>query len=169
MRAFVDLLPSSTTSASPDTARSGGSQGEVEEDDSAASAWASSSSSRGVMHRSRRRLDQENGIDYSSGEGDDVEELPSIDEDEEGASAAASRAQQRSATETVCSPVGECSVCPHNWRVMIEKEDENIEGEWESCKRYGRRIKRQCNVLFLGELGRCHMAVKRVRPNFVDY
>ncbi|EJK65541.1 hypothetical protein THAOC_13584 [Thalassiosira oceanica] len=146
MCAYVDFLPSSISSTnSPDTSTS--TSGYIQGDTATTTTDETSGSSRVVVHRSRRRLDQENGIDYSSGEGGDVEVLSTVDDDEEGASAA-SLAQQRSATETVCSPVGECSVCPHNWRVMIEKEDEKIQGEWDSCKSYGRRRKRQCNVLF---------------------
>ena len=168
MWAFVDLLPSYTSTSSPDTATIGYGQGEEDASNAAAATGGtSSSSSRGVIHRSRRRLDQENGIDYSSGERSDVKDLSHVDDDDE--EDVASRAQQRAATETVCSQVGECSVCPHNWRVMIEKEEENVEGEWESCKRYGRRIKRQCNVLFRGELiAYSHGSLEIVRPNARD-
>lgn len=48
----------------------------------------------------------------------------------------------------VCSPLAECELCPHNWKVLIEKEDERIKGEYESCVKYGRRRQFECTILF---------------------
>lgn len=53
--------------------------------------------------------------------------------------------------EDLCTPVGECEVCHHNWKVMMEKEDEKIKGEYEGCVTYGRRRKFECTMLFQGE------------------
>ncbi|KAL3808879.1 hypothetical protein ACHAXA_010934 [Cyclostephanos tholiformis] len=49
--------------------------------------------------------------------------------------------------DELCSPVEECELCHRSWRVMIEKEDEKISGEYESCATYGRRRKFECTVL----------------------
>jgi hypothetical protein len=53
--------------------------------------------------------------------------------------------------DELCSPVEECELCHRSWRVMIEKEDEKISGEYESCATYGRRRKFECTVLSRGE------------------
>ena len=62
-----------------------------------------------------------------------------------------SASDQHQRGEELCTPVGECELCHHNWRVMMEKEDEKINGEYESCVTYGRRRKFECTVLFQGE------------------
>lgn len=49
---------------------------------------------------------------------------------------------------SVCTPIGECEVCPHNYKILIEKEDEKIKGEFDSCEKYGRRMQFECTVLF---------------------
>jgi len=48
----------------------------------------------------------------------------------------------------VCAPLAECELCPHNWKVLVEKEDERIKGEYESCVTYGRRRQFECTVIF---------------------
>lgn len=49
---------------------------------------------------------------------------------------------------TVCTPIAECELCPHKWKVLIEKEEEKIKGEYDSCLKYGRRRQFECTVLF---------------------
>ncbi|KAL3791117.1 hypothetical protein ACHAW5_004535 [Stephanodiscus triporus] len=48
----------------------------------------------------------------------------------------------------LCTPVGECELCHHSWRAMLEGEDEKIKGEYESCVPYGRRMKFECTSVF---------------------
>eukprot|EP00580_Thalassiosira_gravida_P017172 CAMPEP_0201659176 /NCGR_PEP_ID=MMETSP0494-20130426/2023_1 /ASSEMBLY_ACC=CAM_ASM_000839 /TAXON_ID=420259 /ORGANISM="Thalassiosira gravida, Strain GMp14c1" /LENGTH=272 /DNA_ID=CAMNT_0048136573 /DNA_START=71 /DNA_END=889 /DNA_ORIENTATION=+ len=48
----------------------------------------------------------------------------------------------------VFTPMGECELCPHNWRMSIERDDEKIKGEYESCVKYGRRRQFECTVLY---------------------
>ena len=54
--------------------------------------------------------------------------------------------------ELICTPMEECEVCPHKWKQMLEKDDEKVKGEFESCTKYGRRQEFECTVLFQGEL-----------------
>ncbi len=51
----------------------------------------------------------------------------------------------------LCTPIEECELCPHKWKQFLEKDDEKIEGEYESCTRYGRRQQFECTVLFQGK------------------
>lgn len=51
----------------------------------------------------------------------------------------------------LCTPIEECELCPHKWKQLLEKDDEKIEGEYESCTKYGRRQQFECTVLFQGE------------------
>lgn len=53
--------------------------------------------------------------------------------------------------EYICVPVEECELCHRSWKVNIEKEDERIHGEYESCASHGRRRKFECTVLSQGE------------------
>lgn len=55
------------------------------------------------------------------------------------------------ANNELCTPMAECEMCPHNWKVLIEKEDEAIKGEYDSCLKYGRRRQFECTTLFQGE------------------
>ena len=66
-------------------------------------------------------------------------------------SATTSLSNQRISSEAVCIPIGECEFCPPKWRVMIEKEEQTIKDEYESCIEYGRRIQFECTVLFQGK------------------
>mmetsp|Transcript_19583 Transcript_19583/g.32086 ORF Transcript_19583/g.32086 Transcript_19583/m.32086 type:complete len:263 (-) Transcript_19583:249-1037(-) len=50
--------------------------------------------------------------------------------------------------ELICTPMEECEVCPHKWKQMLEKDDEKVKGEFESCTKYGRRQEFECTVLF---------------------
>jgi len=50
-----------------------------------------------------------------------------------------------------CTPSSECELCPYNYKVLIEKEDEKIKGEYDSCLKYGRQQKFECTVLFQGK------------------
>jgi len=50
-----------------------------------------------------------------------------------------------------CTPSSECELCPYNYKVLIEKEDEKIKGEYDSCLLYGRRKQFECTVLFQGK------------------
>ena len=59
--------------------------------------------------------------------------------------------QNQQISEVVCTPIGECEVCPSKWKVMIEKEEQNINGEYESCIEYGRRIQFECTMLVQGK------------------
>jgi hypothetical protein len=59
--------------------------------------------------------------------------------------------QNQQMSEAVCTPIGECEVCPFKWKVMIEKEEQNIKGEYESCIEFGRRIQFECTVLLQGK------------------
>ena len=52
----------------------------------------------------------------------------------------------------LCTPMEECELCPHKWKQLLDKDDEKIEGEFESCVKYGRRQQFKCTVLFQGEL-----------------
>lgn len=54
----------------------------------------------------------------------------------------------------VCTPSAECELCPHGWRVSVERDDETIKGEFEACEKYERRQKHDC-TLFYGELLVC--------------
>lgn len=54
----------------------------------------------------------------------------------------------------VFTPSGECELCPWNWRVAIERDDEKIKGEYESCVKYGRRRQFECTVLYQSEFFR---------------
>lgn len=51
------------------------------------------------------------------------------------------------ATE-VYTPMGDCEACPRNWRVAIERDDETVKGEHESCAQYGRRRQFEYTVVF---------------------
>ena len=48
----------------------------------------------------------------------------------------------------VCSPSQNCELCPHHWRVSLESEDETINGEFESCTRWGRRERFDCTSFY---------------------
>ena len=50
-----------------------------------------------------------------------------------------------------CTPSSECELCPYNYKVLIEKEDEKIKGEYDSCLKWGRRQKFECTILFQGK------------------
>ena len=50
-----------------------------------------------------------------------------------------------------CTPSSECELCPYNYKVLIEKEDEKIKGEYDSCLKYGRRKQFECTILFQGK------------------
>jgi len=52
----------------------------------------------------------------------------------------------------LCTPMEECELCPHKWKQFLEKDEEKIKGEFESCLKYGRRQQFECTVLFQGEL-----------------
>ena len=68
------------------------------------------------------------------------------------ASATAAATKQASNKDNeLCTPIEECELCPHKWKQFLEKDDEKIEGEYESCTRYGRRQQFECTVLFQGE------------------
>lgn len=54
-------------------------------------------------------------------------------------------------SDEICTPIGECELCPSKWKVLIEKEEPKMKGEYESCFEYGRRIQFECTVLFQGE------------------
>ena len=78
---------------------------------------------------------------------------------EEAAAAASAIAATSSTTKQaanknneLCTPIEECELCPHKWKQLLEKDDEKIEGEYESCTKYGRRQQFECTVLFQGEL-----------------
>jgi hypothetical protein len=51
----------------------------------------------------------------------------------------------------LCTPMDECELCPHKWKQLLEKDDEKIKGEFESCVKYGRRQQFECTLLFQGE------------------
>lgn len=53
--------------------------------------------------------------------------------------------------ELICSPMEECEVCPLKWKQFLDKDDEKIKGEFESCTKYERRQKFECTMLFHGE------------------
>ena len=57
--------------------------------------------------------------------------------------------QKQSTNNELCTPRSECELCPHNYKVLIEKEDEKIKGD--SCSKYGRRRLFDCTVLFQGK------------------
>eukprot|EP00577_Skeletonema_sp_RCC1716_P025395 CAMPEP_0113438152 /NCGR_PEP_ID=MMETSP0013_2-20120614/37800_1 /TAXON_ID=2843 ORGANISM="Skeletonema costatum, Strain 1716" /NCGR_SAMPLE_ID=MMETSP0013_2 /ASSEMBLY_ACC=CAM_ASM_000158 /LENGTH=173 /DNA_ID=CAMNT_0000328861 /DNA_START=183 /DNA_END=707 /DNA_ORIENTATION=- /assembly_acc=CAM_ASM_000158 len=42
----------------------------------------------------------------------------------------------------------ECELCPLKWKQLLDKDDEKIKGEFESCTKYGRRQEFECTVLF---------------------
>lgn len=67
------------------------------------------------------------------------------------ASAATSTKQVPNKNNELCTPIEECELCPHKWKQFLEKDDEKIEGEYESCTKYGRRQQFECTVLFQGE------------------
>jgi hypothetical protein len=68
------------------------------------------------------------------------------------ASATAAATKQASNKDNeLCTPVEECELCPQKWKQFLEKDDEKIEGEYESCTRHGRRQQFECTVLFQGE------------------
>lgn len=67
------------------------------------------------------------------------------------ASAAAAAATSSNKNNELCTPIEECELCPHKWNQFLEKDDEKIEGEYESCTKYGRRQQFECTVLFQGE------------------
>jgi len=54
--------------------------------------------------------------------------------------------------ELICTPMEECELCPLKWKQLLDKDDEKIKGEFESCTKYGRRQEFECTVLFQGEL-----------------
>ena len=56
-----------------------------------------------------------------------------------------------SSGELICTPMEECELCPTKWKQMLEKDDEKVKGEFESCTKYGRRQEFECTVLFQGE------------------
>ncbi|KAL7553634.1 hypothetical protein ACHAWF_016939 [Thalassiosira exigua] len=84
--------------------------------------------------------------DKSSDDMDD-DSTPSVNVNVNGANDATPSTPTREQSE-FCSPVSECEMCPHNWKVLIEKEDEKIKGELESCTMHGRRRKFECSILF---------------------
>ena len=53
--------------------------------------------------------------------------------------------------ELICTPMEECELCPTKWKQMLEKDDEKVKGEFESCTKYGRRQEFECTVLLQGE------------------
>lgn len=67
------------------------------------------------------------------------------------AAIAAASSSSQILSDAVCTPIGECEVCPSKWQVTMEKEEQNIKGEYESCIEYGRRIPFECTVLFQGK------------------
>merc|ERR1719203_2008777 len=48
----------------------------------------------------------------------------------------------------VFTPMGECELCPRGWRVSLERDDEKIKGEFESCVKYGRRRQFESTLLY---------------------
>lgn len=54
-------------------------------------------------------------------------------------------------SDAVCTPIGECEMCPSKWQVMMEKEEQTIKGEYESCIEFGRRMPFECTFLFQGK------------------
>mmetsp|Transcript_13526 Transcript_13526/g.27471 ORF Transcript_13526/g.27471 Transcript_13526/m.27471 type:complete len:284 (+) Transcript_13526:117-968(+) len=50
--------------------------------------------------------------------------------------------------ELICTPMEECELCPLKWKQLLDKDDEKIKGEFESCTKYGRRQEFECTVLF---------------------
>ena len=87
------------------------------------------------------------------------------------ASAAATSPTKQAANKNneLCTPIEECELCPHKWKQFLEKDDEKIEGEYESCTKYGRRQQFECTVLFQGELSiyskifiKCRFFIKKV-------
>jgi hypothetical protein len=110
----------------------------------------------------RRLVDTSPGTEESADDDDEDDEPTMVvvatpENDAVDASTAGNDAQLSSASdqhqqgEELCTPVGECEMCHHNWRVMMEKEDEKIKGEYEGCVTYGRRRKFECTVLLQGE------------------
>ena len=67
--------------------------------------------------------------------------------------------------ELICTPMEECEVCPHKWKQMLEKDDEKVKGEFESCTKYGRRQEFECTVLLQGEL--CVVCIVFVEGNIM--
>ena len=53
--------------------------------------------------------------------------------------------------ELICTPMEECELCPLKWKQFLDKDDEKITGEFESCTKYERRQKFECTMLFHGE------------------
>ncbi|KAL9184403.1 hypothetical protein ACHAXT_002489 [Thalassiosira profunda] len=72
------------------------------------------------------------------------------DEDDEGAELAvfANGTGTAQANIDLCTPTDECELCPYNWKVLNEREEERIKGEYESCEKFGRRRQFECTVLF---------------------
>jgi len=87
-----------------------------------------------MKNTSTRWLEQSLGTTDNSADDDDEDDEQSTPSSMNGTS--------------VCTPVGECELCPHNYKVLIEKEDEKIKGEYDSCVKYGRRMQFECTVLF---------------------
>ena len=66
-------------------------------------------------------------------------------------STTSSSTSSKSKEVSPCTPSSECELCPYNYKVLIEKEDEKIKGEYDSCLKYGRRKQFECTVLFQGK------------------
>ena len=54
--------------------------------------------------------------------------------------------------ELICSPTEECELCPLKWEQLLDQDEENIMGEFESCAKWGRRQQFECTVMTQGEL-----------------
>jgi len=63
----------------------------------------------------------------------------------------------------VCTPSAECELCPHGWRVSVERDDEKIKGEFEACEKYERRQKHDCTLFY--DTG----STKKVTKNRSEY
>lgn len=78
-----------------------------------------------------------------------------------------------STSAATCTPMAECELCPHNYKVLIEKEDEKMKGEYDSCAKYGRRRQFECTVLFRekdypGKQARTHSEYRECRYTNAD-
>ena len=102
-------------------------------------------------HHGRRRLE----LSFDSGDNNDDDDEVTVKSRPRTKSSAPKTNSTRTTTaqkqSELCTPMAECELCPRNWRVSNERDEEKIKGEFSTCEKYGRRRQFECTVLFQGK------------------
>ncbi|KAL7543518.1 hypothetical protein ACHAXR_013046 [Thalassiosira sp. AJA248-18] len=105
----------------------------------------------GIADASRRWLELSLESTNKSGDDDnddDDDDVPKKNYNKSNSTTYVALETKQQQQSEVCTPVEECELCPRNWRVSNEKDDEKVKGEFESCVKYGRRRLFECTELF---------------------